>query len=287
MAFGTDDRIEAILASPTYRLAEDDTAFMESDAARASRLALEFMRADLHLRQQHINSTVVVFGGSRIKSPEAARQALASVESLQGLAGDEHRRRLERARRDLVYSRYYEEARTLARKLGEVGARNSGHEFVIVTGGGPGIMEAANRGAAEAGAPSIGFNISLPVQQSPNPYITPSLAFRFHYFALRKMHFLLRARALVAFPGGYGTLDELFESLNLVQTQKIQPIPIILVGREYWQQLIDFEYLVKEGFIDAQDRGLMLLVDTGVEAASRILEFYRLRIVDRMQAAQD
>jgi hypothetical protein len=245
------------------------------------------MRADLHLRQQHINSTVVVFGGSRIKSPEAAHQALESVERLQGLAGDEHRQRLELARRDLAYSRYYGEARSLARKLAEAGAGDSGHELVIVTGGGPGVMEAANRGAAEAGAPSIGFNISLPVQQLPNPYISPSLAFRFHYFALRKMHFLLRARALVAFPGGFGTLDELFESLNLVQTRKIQPIPIILVGREHWQRLIDFEYLVKEGFIEAQDRELLRLVDTGVEAASVILEFHRMRIAESMQPQQE
>lgn len=248
-------RIQAILESPTYRLAEDDTPFMESESARAARLALEFMRTDVYLRNQRIDSTVVVFGGSRIKSPEEAR-----------LTG---------SRLDLVWSRYYEEARALARCLAEGCCRTDPHELVVVTGGGPGIMEAANRGASETGAPSVGFNIRMPTEQQPNAWITPSLAFRFHYFALRKMHFLLRARALVAFPGGYGTLDELFESLNLVQSKTIHPIPIVLVGAEHWRRAVNFDYLVSEGFISAADRDLMTIVETGVEAAQLILDCHR------------
>lgn len=252
VTFDPARRVQAILDSPTYRLAEDDTVFMESDAARASRLALEFMRADVHLRNQRIDSTVVVFGGSRIKPPEEARGAL-----------------------ETAYSRYYEEARALSRCLAESCGGTDRHDLVVVTGGGPGIMEAANRGASEAGAPSIGFNIRLPAEQQPNPYITPGLAFRFHYFALRKMHFLLRARALVAFPGGYGTLDELFESLNLVQTNTIRPIPIVLVGADYWRRAVNFDYLVTEGFIAPADRELVSVVESGEEAASLIVAFHR------------
>jgi uncharacterized protein (TIGR00730 family) len=227
---------------------------MESDAARASRLALEFMRADTYLHQHRIRSTVVVFGSSRIKAPEDARTAA------------------ERA-----LSRYYDEARQLGRILATAAHGDEGHHLVVVTGGGPGIMEAANRGAAEAGAPSIGFNIRLPTEQLPNPYITPELALRFHYFALRKMHFLLRARALVVFPGGYGTLDELFESLNLIQTHEIRPIPIVLVGIEHWRRVVDFEYLVSAGFIDAADKSLMHLVDSGEEAAQIVLAAHAAR----------
>jgi len=254
MAPNSADRLRAILESPTYRLAEDDTSFMESDAARASRLALEFMRADTYLRQQRIHSTVVVFGSSRIKSPENARTA--------------HERAL---------SRYYDEARQLGRLLANASHGDEGHHLAVVTGGGPGIMEAANRGAAEAGAPSIGFNIRLPTEQLPNPYITPELALRFHYFALRKMHFLLRARALVVFPGGYGTLDELFESLNLVQTHEIRPIPIVLVGVEHWRRVIDFDYLVSAGLIDEGDKNLMQVVDSGAEAARLVLASHATR----------
>lgn len=199
--------LDEIVRSPSYRMAEEDSSFLETEAARASRLALEFMRVDYYLRQHRINSTVVVFGSSHVDSS----------------------------------SRYYQEARSLGRHLAQATNGSVGRDYVVVTGGGPGIMEGANRGAAEAGAPTIGFNIELPIDQPPNPYITPTLAFRFHYFALRKMHFLLRARALVAFPGGYGTLDELFESLNLVVTQKIRRIPIVLVGSEYWRRAIDFD----------------------------------------------
>jgi uncharacterized protein (TIGR00730 family) len=265
-----DERIQAILDSPAYRIAEADGEFLESDAARASRLALEFMRADFYLREHRIESTVVVFGGSRIKSPQAAREELQQAASnTTGPAS------LARARAGLAWSRYYEEAQSLARILSSSQNGKPCRDFVIVTGGGPGIMEAANRGAAECGAPSIGFNIDLPLEQAPNPYITPSLALRFHYFALRKMHFLLRAKALVAFPGGYGTLDEVFESLNLVQTRKIRPIPIVLVGAAHWQRVLDFDYLIEQGFITRQEQELARVVETGAQAAQVILDFHR------------
>jgi uncharacterized protein (TIGR00730 family) len=172
------------------------------------------------------------------------------------------------------WSRYYTEARELSRRLSSTQNGKVRRDFVIVTGGGPGIMEAANRGAAECGAPSIGFNIAMPTEQQPNPYITPVLALRFHYFALRKMHFLLRAKALVAFPGGYGTLDEVFESLNLVQTRKIHPIPIILVGRDHWRRVLDMDYLIAQGFLTEEEGALATLVDTGAEAAEAILSFH-------------
>jgi uncharacterized protein (TIGR00730 family) len=265
--------LETILSSPAYRMAEDDVAFLESEAARSSRLALEFMRADFHLSTHHIDSTVVVFGGSRIRSPERAQIELQEARRQPDPI------RHARAERAAQWSRYYTEARELSRILSSTQNDKSRRDFVIVTGGGPGIMEAANRGAAECGAPSIGFNIALPDEQEPNPYITPELALRFHYFALRKMHFLLRARALVAFPGGYGTLDEVFESLNLVQTGKIHPIPIVLVGKEHWRRVLDLDYLTDQGFLTAAECALATVVDTGAEAARAVLEFHNIPAV--------
>jgi uncharacterized protein (TIGR00730 family) len=278
----TDPRIAAILASPSYRLAEEDATFLENEAARASRLALEFLRADFYLREHRINSTVVVFGGSRIRPTDVVTSELQRAEQPAAQSRDPGRGDpvVDQLRRELTWSRFYEEARSLAKTLAEGSRSEQGHEFVVVTGGGPGIMEGANRGAAEAGAPTIGFNIRLPQEQSPNPYITPTLAFRFHYFALRKMHFLLRARALVAFPGGYGTLDELFESLNLVQTQKIRPIPIVLVGKEHWRNVVNFDYLLAQGFIGPRDLDILRVVETGDEAARLILDYYASRHAD-------
>jgi uncharacterized protein (TIGR00730 family) len=267
-----EQRVATIRASSTYRLAEQDPDFMESESARASRLSLEFMRADVYLREHRINSTVVVFGGARILAPETARARLAALGQQAPSAVTP--RQLARARSALAYSRFYDEARALGAALPERDPVRHCHDFVIATGGGPGIMEAANRGAFEAGAPTIGFNIHLPSDQAPNPYVTPSLAFQFHYFAIRKMHFLLRARALVAFPGGYGTLDELFESLNLVQTEVIQPIPIVLVGREHWRSVVNFDHLVEHGFISEHERELITFVDTGLEAAELIRKFH-------------
>jgi len=276
----TTDReqlIAAIAASPTYRLAQDDDDFIESDAARGARLQLEMMRPEQYLQDLKIDSTVVVFGSARILPPDEAQLQLTRVQAqMPASPTTADRQRLKSAERMVHYARYYDEARTLARHLSSACQCNGSRELVVVTGGGPGIMEAANRGAHEVGAYSMGLNIQLPREQQPNPYITPELAFRFHYFAMRKMHFMLRAKALVAFPGGYGTLDELFEALTLVQTGKMPPIPIVLVGRDHWQRAIDFDFLEAEGLIDARERQLAVLVDTGVEAAEHILRHYRI-----------
>ncbi|MFZ9709732.1 MAG: LOG family protein [Steroidobacteraceae bacterium] len=242
-----DPRLKAILESPSYRLAEDDTDFLESDGARAIRLALEFHRTETYLQAYGIESTVVVFGSARMPAPE---DPVATPRQRQ----------------------YYEEARRFAYEVSR-GALHAPkcHRLVIATGGGPGLMEAANRGASEAGAPTIGFNIHLPHEQFPNPYITPGLAFSFRYFALRKMHFMFRARALVALPGGFGTLDEVYEALNLVLTRTIAPIPIVLVGREYWGRMLDLDYLVEQGFLNAADRSIVQHCETGSEAAAYVL----------------
>ena len=243
----TTDRLQAILSSPSYRLAEDDLDFLESDGARATRLALEFHRADHYLRAFGIESTVVVFGSARVPAPED---------------GDG----------DHPLARWYGEARRFAHDLSRGATHTQAcHRLVVATGGGPGVMAAANRGASEAGAPSIGFNIRLPHEQEPNRWITPGLAFRFHYFALRKMHFLLRARALVAFPGGFGTLDEVYEALNLVATRTIDPMPIVLVGLDYWSRMLDLDHLVAQGLIGAAEAGLVHRCDDGASAALHVL----------------
>jgi uncharacterized protein (TIGR00730 family) len=270
-------RIRAILASASYVLAEQDLAFLARDEARGVRLQIEFLKPETLLGEQAIRDTVVVYGGTRILEPAAARR---SVEVLrQALETDPRNtiliRKLAVAERILAKSRYYEIAREFGRLVGSSRSNDgSRSELVIMTGGGPGIMEAANRGAFEVGAKSIGLNISLPHEQYPNPYITPELCFQFHYFALRKMHFLLRAKALVAFPGGFGTLDELFEVLTLVQTRKIKPVPIVLVGEEYWRRAIDVGFLADEGVIDAEDRELFWFAETANEIWCSILDWY-------------
>jgi uncharacterized protein (TIGR00730 family) len=251
--------------SSSYRLAYQDEEFLLRDELRPVRLQLELLKPELILQENHIESTVVIFGSARIPDPETAEAQLVSAEA-------EHRKnkndaalkqKVDIARRALANSKYYEEAR----KLGGLISSNTGKDMlVVITGGGPGIMEAANRGAHEAGVPSIGMNIVLPFEQAPNPYITPELTFRFHYFAIRKMHLLMRAKALVAFPGGYGTLDELFETLTLVQTQKVNAIPILLFGRGFWERVINFNALVEEGTISAKDLDLFQFVETAEDA---------------------
>jgi len=233
------------------KLAAADLAFLESDEARPARLLLEFLRADVQLRKAGIRATVVVFGSSRVADPGASPN--------RGRAG---------ARAG--YGHYYEQARQLASALDQLCGTAVCNDYVIVTGGGSGIMEAANRGAAELGQPTVGLNIHLPKPQPPNAYLDPDLTFEFQYFALRKMHFMLRARALVVFPGGFGTLDELFEALTLVQTGKIPRIPIVLVGASYWRRIVDWDFMVDEGLIGAADRSLMQIVDSAQEAARLI-----------------
>jgi uncharacterized protein (TIGR00730 family) len=251
--------------STSYRLAFQDPEFLLQDALRPVRLQLELLKPELILQEQHIESTVVVFGSARITDPETAEARLASARNKYDQSSDDPllAQKVALARRVLENSRYYQEAR----KLGHLISSNTGKDkMVVITGGGPGIMEAANRGAHEAGMPSIGMNIVLPHEQMPNPYITPDLNFRFHYFAIRKMHLLMRAKSLVAFPGGFGTLDELFETLTLIQTGKVKPIPVLLFGKAFWERVINFKVLVEEGTISARDLELFVYVETAEEA---------------------
>jgi uncharacterized protein (TIGR00730 family) len=269
-------RVRAILASPGYQLAEQDLAFLGRDDTRGVRLQMEYLKPQTLLQEHGIRDAIVVYGSTRIPEPAAARR---SAEALRQARETDPRnaalnRKLEVAERVLAKSRYYEIAREFGRLVGSSNDDKSQSKLVIMTGGGPGIMEAANRGAFEVGANSIGLNIDLPHEQYPNPYITPDLCFRFHYFALRKMHLLLRAKALVAFPGGFGTMDELFEVLTLVQTRKIKPVPIVLVGEDYWRRVFDVGFLVDEGVIDPEDRELFWFAESAKEIWDSILHWY-------------
>lgn len=271
-----DTLLEKILNGSAYQLAYEDAEFLAEDDLRPLRLQMELLKPERELRKQRIGSTVVVFGSARILSTENAQARMTESEALIGTEQVNPHQEQEHAaaRRKLSQARYYEEARRFARMVSSRFQQEGRKDFVVVTGGGPGIMEAANLGAFEAGARSIGLNITLPHEQVPNPFISPELAFRFRYFAVRKMHFLLRARALVAFPGGYGTLDELFEVLTLVQTGKMASVPIVLVGSEFWHRAVDFDYLVDEGFISDRDLQLFTRVDTAEEAIAALQDFY-------------
>jgi uncharacterized protein (TIGR00730 family) len=270
-------RIKAILASASYVPAEQDLAFLAGDRARGVRLQIEYLKTETLLEEHAIRDTVVVYGSTRIAEPAAARRCVKDLH--QALETDPRNKLLIRelavAERILAKSRYYEIAREFGRLVGSSRDKDGSQSgLTIMTGGGPGIMEAANRGAFDVGAKTVGLNISLPHEQYPNPYITPELCFQFHYFSLRKMHFLLRAKALVAFPGGFGTLDELFDVLTLVQTRKIKPVPIVLVGEEYWRRAIDIGFLADEGVIDAEDRELFWFAETANDIWSSILDWY-------------
>lgn len=264
---------EHILHGSAYRLAHEDPEFLAEDDLRPVRLQLELIKPERALRSHAIHSTVVVFGSARIVSPDEAEKQLNVARTCRRDDPASERQLLEAERR-AHWSRYYAEARRFSELVSHEFQRAGRRDFVIVTGGGPGVMEAANRGAFDVGARSAGLNVTLPNEQKPNPFITPDLAFRFRYFAIRKMHFLMRAKALVAFPGGYGTLDELFEVLTLVQTRKIQDLPIILFGREFWNRAIDFDFLVDEGMISPQDRDLFRFVETAEQAVSIMKDFY-------------
>jgi uncharacterized protein (TIGR00730 family) len=265
-------------ASPSYLLAYEDARFLRRDALRPARIQLETWKTDLILRDHGIRSTVPIFGSSRIMEREQARKMLLAAEAR--LARDPENpaliKEVEIAGRLLTKSRYYDEARRLAALISRRCQANSARDFVIMTGGGPGIMEAANRGAHEVGALSIGLNIRLPFEQEPNPYITPELCFQFRYFAIRKMHFLMRAKALIAFPGGYGTLDEFFDLITLIQTGKARPVPVILYGTEFWGRAVDLDFLRDEGTIAPEDLDLFRTVDTPEAAWSIISEFHGL-----------
>ena len=259
----------------SYRLAYADEPFLLRDELRAVRLQLEWLKPDLIQQENQIESTVVIFGGARFPAPDELDSIDSdSVETSSSVGDSGHPEQQAIADNVRKNSRYYAEARLLARRITQLSQQGEGKRFVVVTGGGPGVMEAANRGAADVGGKSIGLNIVLPFEQLPNPYITPDLCFQFHYFAIRKMHFLKRAKGLVAFPGGFGTLDELFETLTLIQTKKIKPVPVVLVGRDYWQNLINFPYLVAQGAISAEDLELFKLVENANEAFEYLLGFW-------------
>ena len=232
--------------APAYRLAFADDDFMTRQELRPVRLQLELLKPQLMLDEAGIMSTIVLFGGARITAQGSAQPGLAGL------------------------GRYYDEARRFARLMTERSNGSKGRENVIVTGGGPGVMEAGNRGAAEAGGISIGLNIVLPHEQAPNEYVTPGLCFNFHYFAIRKMHFLMRAKAVVVFPGGFGTMDEMFEALTLIQTKRMKPLPFLLFGRTFWESVINFQALARAGVISAADLDLFRFVETAEEAVAAI-----------------
>lgn len=270
-------RVEAILESPSYRQADQDTVFLNTYEARGVRLQLDYLKAEHLLEQHRVRHTIVVFGSTRISEPAAAQRHVEALRhELQAKPDDDNlHHRLTVAERIAAKSHYYEVAREFGRLVGCTSQEPHDGSLLIMTGGGPGIMEAANRGAFDAGAKSIGLNITLPHEQYPNPYVTPDLCFRFHYFAVRKLHFLLRARALVAFPGGYGTFDELFETLTLIQTRTILPVPVVLVGERYWRRAVDVDFLVGEGTIDPEDQSLFYYAESAQEIWDTILAWHQ------------
>lgn len=270
------DLVRAIMAHPNYREADRDVAFLARDDMRGARLQLDYQKAETLFDEHGIAHSIVVFGATRIPEPARAQAKVAALEAVLARTGGEDaavKRDLAIARRVAEKSRYYEVARAFGRIVGaQEGTR--GNRLVVVTGGGPGMMEAANRGARDAGARTVGLNITLPHEQYPNPYVTPELCLRFHYFALRKLHFVMRARALVVFPGGFGTFDELFETLTLIQTRKIRPVPVVLVGEAYWRRAFDVDFLVDEGVIDPEDRELFWYAETAEEIWADIERWY-------------
>jgi len=247
--------------APAYRLAFDDEEFLCREELRPVRLQLELLKPEMLLEERGITSTVVMFGGARI--PEPGGEAWAAK-------NDTQKKNLE------ALANVYGEARSFARLCSQYSTQTYNREYVVVTGGGPGVMEAGNRGAADVGAPSIGLNIVLPHEQAPNEYVTPELCFNFHYFAIRKMHFLLRAKAISVFPGGFGTLDEMFEALTLIQTGRMERVPFLLFGRNFWENALNLDFLADQGTISPDDPDLFRIVDTAQEAWQIIADFYQL-----------
>jgi uncharacterized protein (TIGR00730 family) len=262
---------QVVLGADSTRLAFADPEFLLRRETRGIRFELEMLKPELELSRQGIEHTVVVFGSARFVSPEMAAERMEQAQKSADPSA------IERAERDLRNAAWYEQSRQFARLVAGYSLQHpQSEQLYICTGGGPGIMEAANRGASEMGAINLGLNITLPHEQRVNPYVTPTLHFQFHYFAARKMHFMMRAKALVAFPGGYGTLDELFEIITLVQTKKEKPVPIILYGSSYWKRLINFDVMIEEGAIERKDLGVLNYCDTPLAAWEVIRDFYRL-----------
>jgi uncharacterized protein (TIGR00730 family) len=280
--------IQSLIESPSYRIAYHDAEFISGDSARSIRLQLEVAKPDVFMQRFGIRSTVIVFGSARIVSRKKAEARLSEVllRNAKLPEDSESREELRRAQMSVELSEYYELAREFAKIVSEENLERERtnskdnktgetiHDYVICTGGGPGIMEAANRGAYDVGALSVGLNINLPYEQKPNPYVSKELCFQFHYFAVRKLHFMLRAKALVTCPGGFGTFDELFEALTLRQTQRMQPIPIIIFGEKFWRNVINFDYLVQTGVINRDDLELFHFTDSPQEAWNIIKSFH-------------
>ena len=271
-------RQRAIMADPSYIEPDRDLDFLHSAATRGARLQLDYLKAEQTMAAHGIQRTIVVFGSTRLREPDTARRELAAAHhDLAAHPGDAAKQRLLRlAERRMELSRYYDVGRELGRLVGLAGEGPQDSRLVIMTGGGPGGMEAANRGSFEVGARSVGLNITLPREQFPNPYVTPGLCFQFHYFALRKLHFMKRAAALVALPGGFGTMDELFGALTLIQTRKALPMPIILVGEAYWRSVFDTDFLLENGKIDAEDLDLYWYAETAQEAWDGIRQWHQI-----------
>jgi len=265
--------------SPSYRIAFEDVEFLGRPEVRSYRLALEYVKPQLVQRDMNVNSTIVVFGSARIPSPEASEAELAEAQVALAARPDDASAQaaLDRAQQLAAMVPFYQEARKFAAMAERYQTPGEPYDFVVTTGGGPGIMEAANRGAAEAGMKTMALNIVIEHEQDPNPYVTPELCFNFQYFAIRKMHFMLRAKALAAFPGGYGTMDELFEALTLIQTGKMPAIPIVLFGREWWKRFMRIDSLVEAGTISLDDPDLFSCVDTAEEGWTAIDTFYAAR----------
>ncbi|MCG6941374.1 MAG: LOG family protein [Thiohalocapsa sp.] len=269
-------RLDAIMQHPSYLAADQDVEFLHTHATRGLRLHLDYLKAEEGLVEHGVERCIVVFGSTRLREPYAALRALAGARKAAAAAPDDPAlaRRLELAEHRMALSRYYEIGRELGRLVGEAGEGPADSRLIVMTGGGPGAMESANRGAFEAGADSAGLNITLPSEQYPNPYLTPGLCFQFHYFALRKLHFMKRAAAIVALPGGLGTLDELFGTLTLIQTRKVPPIPVVLIGEDYWRRVFDIDYLLEVGSIDPEDTELFWYAETAAEAWAGIREWH-------------
>jgi len=272
MYYYTKEQIELlknIENSPTYKLAEDDKDFLKLYETRGVRLELDYLKAELGMRKYGIEHTIAVFGSARILPQEVAKRKVDELIE-KNINGSE----LKRATIALNNSFYYEDARELGKLIGKSGFGVKDNRVMVMTGGGPGIMEAANRGAYEVGANSIGLNIKLPHEQHPNPYITPELCFLFHYFAIRKFHFFQRAKAMVVYPGGFGTMDELFELLTLTQTGSMKQMPIVLVGKQWWNNFLNIEFLLDEGMISQEDLKIFKMVDSAREAWEYIINWY-------------
>ncbi|GIT97866.1 LOG family protein [Sulfurovum sp. TSL1] len=273
----TLQQIRAIVNDPSYEIAEEDKNFIYTNEARGVRLQLDYLKAEVKMQKQGVDHAIVVFGSARIVEFDVAIKALKKIEK--ELENSPHSEALlialKKAESRVRKSHYYDEARKFGQLVGQSGKTPEDTHVTVMTGGGPGIMEAANRGASDVGAKSIGLNIELSHEQFPNPYITPELCFQFRYFAMRKLHFMQRAKALVVFPGGFGTLDELFEVLTLIQTKKTPPIPVILLGKEYWNRMIDFEFLQEEDAIAPHDLDIVMYVDNAEEAWHAIIQWHK------------